>query len=65
MKKGLSHMFNIFKSGSLQMKEDEAWSQVCIHVLICVGTHIYSLLNLLKFGNFFLIKMVLTFVTIA
>ena len=21
-------MFNIFKSGSLQMKEDEAWSQV-------------------------------------
>lgn len=27
-KKGLNHMFNIFKSGSLQMKEDEAWSQV-------------------------------------
>ncbi|KAL4238015.1 Ubiquitin carboxyl-terminal hydrolase 34 [Mactra antiquata] len=26
-KKGLSHMFSIFKSGSLQMKEDEAWSQ--------------------------------------
>ena len=23
-------MFNIFKSGSLQMKEDEAWSQVGI-----------------------------------
>ncbi|XP_053405325.1 ubiquitin carboxyl-terminal hydrolase 34-like isoform X2 [Mercenaria mercenaria] len=26
-KKGLSHMFSIFMSGSLQMKEDEAWSQ--------------------------------------
>ena len=27
-KLGLSHMFSIFKSGSLEMKEDEAWSQV-------------------------------------